>query len=100
MRPDKGTALIGSWPLGQVRLIEESHPRQAGPVPLGAWRAIRFDFPDRETAVLQPFGREVDNLLQVHRAAESQDGVRWDALAEVVLMTTSRGPSRRTCSSC
>jgi hypothetical protein len=92
MRPDKGTALIGSWSLGQVRLTEESHPRTAGPVPLGAWRAIRFEFPDRETAVLQPFGREVDDLLQAHRTAESVDGVRWAALAEVVLMTTSRGP--------
>jgi hypothetical protein len=92
MRPDKGTALIGSWLLGQVRLTEESHPRKAGPVPLGAWRAIRFEFPDRETAVLQPFGREVDDLLQAHRAAEGVDGVRWGALAEVALMTTSRGP--------
>jgi hypothetical protein len=54
-----------------------------------------FEFGDREPAVLQPFGWEVDALLEAHRAAQSvaaQDGVRWDALAEVVLMTTSRGP--------
>jgi hypothetical protein len=78
-----------------VHVTEESYPRKAGPVPLGAWRAICFEFPDRETAVLQPFGREVDDLLQAHRAAQpggSEDGVRWDALAEVALMTTSRGP--------
>ena len=92
MRPDKGAALIGSWPLAQVRLTEENHPRQVGVVPLGAWRAIRFEFPNREQAVLQPFGREVDDLLQAYRAAESRDGVRWDALAEVALLTTSRGP--------
>jgi hypothetical protein len=64
MRPDKGTALIGSWPLTAVRLTEERYPRKAGPIPLGAWRAVRFEFPDREQAVLQPFGREVDALLE------------------------------------
>src|SRR5689334_16495283 len=62
MRPDKGESLIGSWPLTQVRLTEESHGRKAGPIPLGAWRAIRFEFPDRDDAVLQPFGREADDL--------------------------------------
>ena len=46
---------------------------------MGAWRAIRFEFGDREPAVLQPFGRD-------------SAGMRWDALAEVALMTTSRGP--------
>ena len=64
-------------------------------MPLGAWRAIRFEFPDREAAVLQPFAREVDDLLQAHRAAQpagSEGGVRSDALAEVALTTTSRGP--------
>ena len=73
------SALVGSWPLPQVRLNETDYPRNVGPVRLGAWRAIRF-------------GREVDDLLQAHRAVESHDGVRWDALAEVALMTTSRGP--------
>jgi hypothetical protein len=94
-RPDKGTGLIGSWPLAQVQMTEESYPHKAGPVPLGAWRAIRFEFPDRKPAVLQPFGREVDDLLQAHRVAQpadSQHGVRWEALAEVALLTTSRGP--------
>jgi hypothetical protein len=33
-RPDKGTELIGSWPLAQVQMTEESYPREAGPVPL------------------------------------------------------------------
>ena len=94
-RPDKGTELIGRWPLAQVKMTEESYPRAAGPVPLGTWRAIRFEFPDREPAVLQPFGREVDDLQQAHRAvqqAASQHGVRWEALVQVALMTTSRGP--------
>jgi hypothetical protein len=94
-RPDNGATLIGSWSLAWVQLTEESYPRKAGPVPLGAWRAMRFEFPNRETAVLQPFGREVDDLLQAHRAAQqpgSQVGVRWEALAEVALMTTSRAP--------
>jgi hypothetical protein len=95
VRPDKGKELLGSWPLTQVRLTEESYDRKAGPIPLGGWRAIRFEFGDREPAVLQPFGREVDALLEAHRAAQTVtggDGVRWDALTEVVLMTTSRGP--------
>ena len=46
--------------------------------------------------MLQPYGREVDDLLEVHRAAQAADidltGVRWDALTEVSLRTTSRGP--------
>ena len=75
--------MIGAWPLARVRLTEESRPR-----------AIRFEFPDREQAVLQAFGRDVDDLLQAHRAARQpdSDGVRWDALTEVSLMTTSCGP--------
>jgi hypothetical protein len=98
MRPDRGKTLIGSWPLSQVRLTEQSNQRKAGPLPLGDWRAIRFEFGDREPAVLQPFGREVDDLLEAHRAAQQRaggndgTGMRWDALAEVALMTTSRGP--------
>jgi hypothetical protein len=94
VRPDKGKRLIGSWPLTQIRLTGESYRRSAGPVSLGAWRAIRFEFPDREPAVLQPFGREVDDLLDAYSAAQSPDPsrVRWAVLTEVVLMTTSRGP--------
>jgi hypothetical protein len=93
-RPDKGVSLIDSWPLTAVRLVEESHDRDAGPIPLGAWRAIRFDFPNRDSAVLQPFGREVDDVLAAYRAAQVPDltGVRWDALTEVSLRTTARGP--------
>jgi hypothetical protein len=30
-RPDKGTELIGSWPLAHVQMTEESYPRKAGP---------------------------------------------------------------------
>jgi hypothetical protein len=94
VRPDKGKELIGSWPLTQVRMTEESYDRAAGPIPFGAWRAVRFEFPHRESAILQPFGREVDDLLEAHRAAQPPDesGVRWDALTEVALITTSRGP--------
>ena len=93
-RPDKGVALIGTWPLTTVRLTDESYDRNAGPVPLGTWRAIRFEFADREPAVLQPFGREVDDLLAAHHAAQTVDltGVRWEALTEVSLRNTARGP--------
>jgi hypothetical protein len=49
-RPDNGATLIGSWSLARVQLTEESYPRKAGPVPLGAWRAMRFEFPNRETS--------------------------------------------------
>lgn len=94
-RPDTGSTLIGSWPLTQVRLTEESYERNVGPIPLGAWRTIRFEFPDREPAVLQPFGNEVDDLLAAHRVAHTVDltGVRWDDLTEVSLRTTARGPA-------
>jgi hypothetical protein len=87
VRPDKGKELIGSWPLTEMRLTEESFERKAGPIPLGAWRAIRFEFPDRPTAVLQSFGREVNDLLEAYRAAQ-----REPELIEVALMTTSQGP--------
>ena len=65
--PDRGAALFGSWPLSQVRLTEQSYDRKAGPVRLGAYRAILLELPDRAPAVLQPFGREVDALLAAHR---------------------------------
>jgi hypothetical protein len=32
---DKGKELIGSWPLVQVRLTEQSYHRRWGPIPLG-----------------------------------------------------------------
>jgi hypothetical protein len=69
LRPDTGAELVGSWPLPAVRLTEERYPRKAGPVPLGAWRAVRFEFPDREPAVLQPFGFGIEHLLEAHRSA-------------------------------
>ena len=69
MRPDSGASLIGSWPLEDVSLIEERHPRTAGPIPLGSWRAIRFELPDREPVVLQPFGREVHALMEAWLAS-------------------------------
>lgn len=90
--PDRGVGLIGSWPLNEVRLAEQTADRKLGPIPLGAYRAIRFDFPDRGPAVLQPFGREVDELLDAHRAVRPQVAVSADGLAEVALMTTSAGP--------
>jgi hypothetical protein len=68
--PDRGTSLFGSWPLNQVRLDEQSYDRTLGAVQLGAYRAIHFQFPNREPAVLQPFGREVDALLAAHQAAQ------------------------------
>jgi len=84
VRTDTGVGLLGSWPLDQMLLTKEVYPRHIGPIPFVAWHAIRFEFPDREPAVLQPFDREVDDLLQAHQAARQaggQDGVRWDALS-------------------
>lgn len=88
--PDRGAELFGSWPLGAVRLAEERVDRAFGPVRLGTYRAIRFEFPDRDPAVLQPFGREVDALLATCAAARPAAGP--DGLIEVALLTTSRGP--------
>lgn len=68
-RPDAGASLIGSWPLTDVTVAEQRYPRTVGPIPWGSWRAIRFEFPDREPVVLQPFGREVDALVEVIDAA-------------------------------
>jgi hypothetical protein len=53
-----------------VRLTEQSYDRKAGPVRLGAYRAILLELPARAPAVLQPFGREVDALLAAHREAQ------------------------------
>jgi hypothetical protein len=90
--PDRGVALFGSWPLSEVRLTEQNFDRKLGPVEIGTYRAIRFGFPDRGPAVLQPFGREVDELLEAHRAVRPHGAARADGLAEVALMTTSAGP--------
>jgi hypothetical protein len=68
VNPDRGESLFGAWPVNQVLLTEESYDRKAGPVRLGAYRAIRFEFGDRAPAVLQPFGREVDGLLATCRS--------------------------------
>lgn len=88
--PDTGASLVGSWPLADVRLVEEHHPRRAGPIALGSWRAIRFELPEREPAVLEPFGKEVDLLIESWEVAQS--GVRWEALAQVALINSSEGP--------
>ncbi|MCV7421740.1 hypothetical protein H7K45_14425 [Mycobacterium yunnanensis] len=88
--PDRGERLVGSWPLNQTTLEEESLERMVGPVQLGVYRAIRFTLPGREPAVLQPFGREVDDLLEAHRAAQPNTQTS-DGLAQVSLMTTSSG---------
>lgn len=90
--PDRGEALFGSWPLIQMRLGEQSYDRSLGPVALGTYRGIRFDFPDRSPAVLQPFGREVDALLEAHRRVRPESSVRSDGLTRVALMTTAGGP--------
>lgn len=64
-RPDTGASLIGSWPLADVTLTERRYPRTVGPVPWGSWRALRLEFPDREPADLQPFGREVNAVMEI-----------------------------------
>jgi hypothetical protein len=86
--PDRGERLVGSWPLNQTRIDEESVDRGVGPVQLGVYRAIRFTLPSRDPAVLQPFGREVEDLLEAHRAAQPNTRSS-DGLTQVSLMTTS-----------
>jgi hypothetical protein len=86
--PDRGERLVGSWPLNQTQIDEESLDRVVGPVQLGVYRAIRFSLPSRDPAVLQPFGREVEDLLEAHRAAQPNTR-SFDGLAQVALMTTS-----------
>jgi hypothetical protein len=51
-------------------LDEESLDRKVGQVQVGMYRAVRLTFPGRAPGVLQPFGREVDDLLAAHRAAQ------------------------------
>jgi hypothetical protein len=87
--PDRGKRLVGAWPLNQTQIDEESLERVVGPVQLGVYRAIRFTMPGRDPAVLQPFGREVEDLLEAHRAAQPNTRSS-DGLTQVALMTTSR----------
>lgn len=92
LNPDRGTALFGSWPLTSVRLSEETFERKIGPVPAGAYRAVRFVFPDRPAAVLQPFGWAAAELLEAQRAVRPV-AARPDGLTSVALMTTADGPA-------
>ncbi|KAA0098565.1 hypothetical protein CIW49_11565 [Mycolicibacterium sp. P1-18] len=87
--PDRGERLVGSWPLNQSQIDEETLDRVVGPVQLGVYRAVRFALPGRDPAVLQPFGREVEDLLEAHRAAQPNTRSS-DGLTQVALMTTSR----------
>ncbi len=75
--------------LNQTQIDEEGLDRKVGPVQLGVYRAIRFTLPRRDPAVLQPFGREVEDLLEAHRAAQPNTRSS-DGLTQVALMTTSR----------
>lgn len=86
--PDRGERLVGSWPLNQTTLAEENLDRMVGAVQLGVYRAVRFTLPGRDPAVLQPVGREVDDLLEAHRAAQPNTRSS-DGLAQVSLMTTA-----------
>ncbi|MBJ7337303.1 hypothetical protein [Mycolicibacterium sp.] len=90
--PDRGERLVGAWPLRRMQLDEETLGRRVGTVELGVYQAVRFTFPDRDPATLQPYGREVEDLLGAHRAAQP-DARRPDGLVQVSLMTTgARGP--------
>ena len=86
--PDRGERLVGSWPLNLMGLDEESLDRMVGTVRLGVHRAIRFTLPGRDPVVLQPFGREVEDLLEAHRAAQPNTRSS-DELAQVSFMTTA-----------
>ncbi|MDT5072694.1 MAG: hypothetical protein QOH82_2014 [Mycobacterium sp.] len=43
--PDHGERLVGTWPLNQMGLDEESLDRKVGPVQVGVYRAVRFTSP-------------------------------------------------------
>lgn len=88
--PDRGERLVGSWPLNLLRLDEENLDRMVGPVRLGVHRAIKITLPGRDPVFLQPFGREVEDLLEAHRAAQPNTGSS-EGLAQVSLMTTAPG---------
>ncbi len=44
-----GAGVIGDWLLSSLRLTEQQYSRRIGPIPLGAWRAICFEFPPDRT---------------------------------------------------
>lgn len=93
LNPDRGKELFGSWPLNRVRLTEETYERRIGPVPAGAYRAVRFEFPDRPPAVLQPFGWAAFELVAAQQAVRPlTPASRPDGLTQVALMTTADGP--------
>jgi hypothetical protein len=92
INPDRGEALFGSWPLALVRLTEETFERKIGPVQAGSYRAVRFEFPDRPAAVLQPFGGAAFELIDIQQRARPHVPPRPDGLTQVALMTTADGP--------
>lgn len=92
VNPDRGEALFGSWALGGVGITEETYERRVGPVRAGSYRAVRFEFPDRPVAVLQPFGWAAFELLEAQRAAAPAQQARPDGLTQVAIMTTADGP--------
>lgn len=92
LNPDRGEELFGSWPLDGVRVTEETYGRKIGPVSAGAYRAARFEFPDRPAALLQPFGRQAFELVAARHAANPDKPSLSDGLTRVALMTTADGP--------
>lgn len=92
VNPDRGRKLFGTWPLEQVGITEETFERRIGPVRAGSYRAVRFEFPDRPVAVLQPFGWAAFELLEAQRAAAPAHPPRPDGLTQVAVMTTADGP--------
>lgn len=93
LNPDRGEELFGSWPLDRVRVTEETSERRIGPVSAGAYRAVRFEFPDRPAAVLQPFGRQAFDLVAARQAVNPRKPAGADGLTRVALMTTADGPA-------
>lgn len=93
LNPDRGTALFGSWPLNGVRVSEETYERKIGQTAAGVYRAVRFAFPDRPPAVLQPFGWAAAELLEAQHAVRPDAPPRSDGLTRVALMTTADGPA-------
>jgi hypothetical protein len=117
IRSAKPNEPIGSWSRSQVGVRRDDRERALGPLPLGSYRCLRFEFPDRDAASLQLWGytEPMEELLLAGGGGERKPGgpppieitgefvgrtlpdgtreeVRWDELEEVSIVTTAEGP--------
>ena len=89
--PDRAVALVGSWSLASVRMSEEGLERSIGSAKLGAYHAIRFEFPRprrRGAAARRARGRRAPR----GSSGSAAEHAGSDGLTEVTLVTTATGP--------